>query len=611
MLRVCVAICCGLFLGQNIFAAGISQWGEPYKILRDVVVPMRDGAWLHGHVALPDASETRRPVVFVRSPYHLDEESADEAGVYKALLSAGYALVFLNERGRYLSGGTYTTLPRPREDGWDAIEWIIKQPWADSAVGSFGCSSSAENQMTLGVAGHPAHRAMIVSSPAVAIARAGDLLEQGQVFRGGVFMFNWVSWFYGAGHSQWPRPASFANWQDLSRNLSHFDLKTNSELPADWPARARGFPQVDAMKRLNGPVTEIETWMSRPIMDSAWGPPLVSDQDDLQVPTLWLAAWFDYAPHMDINLFESMRRKAEARGQQSHRFVMAPGMHCEFSGTPATQKVGDRTFRNASLNYVAMYVDWFDAHMKTVTAARARVAAMPALQTYSLGANRWYGSDQWPPKSVASKTYHLAGKGILSDAAPQQAAVDKIAIDPLNPVPSTGGVGNPGDLGSAYKLGALRQDSILKRSDVMAYFTDAMSQDTRFVGNVKITLHVAAATPDADVFVKLVEQDKRGVVINFADTVQRLSYRKGYHHRVPMKPGEAEEVTLPTPSVDITLKKGHRLGIIIAGSDWPQYTLNANTGEHSETTDKYQKSELQIHYGPAQLSRLEMPMYQP
>ena len=45
-------------------------------------------------------------------------------------VSRGYALVVQNERGRFFSEGEWDILGTPITDGYDAFEWMSKQPGA-------------------------------------------------------------------------------------------------------------------------------------------------------------------------------------------------------------------------------------------------------------------------------------------------------------------------------------------------------------------------------------------------------------------------------------------------------------------------------------------------
>ncbi len=113
------------------------------------------------------------------------------------LLENGYAVVHSNERGRYWSGGEYEYLANAGADGYDTIDWISKQPWSNGKVGTYGCSSTAENQLKLNTAAHPAHAAAIALGPGAGIGKIGPYSEQGNTFRGGALQLLFASWYRG------------------------------------------------------------------------------------------------------------------------------------------------------------------------------------------------------------------------------------------------------------------------------------------------------------------------------------------------------------------------------------------------------------------------------
>ena len=72
-------------------------------------------------------------------------------------------------------------------------------------MGTFGCSSSGENQLKLGAANHPAHKAMIAQSAGVGVAEAGPFHEQGNFWRGGVWQQGWFDYFFEEMQTYWPQ----------------------------------------------------------------------------------------------------------------------------------------------------------------------------------------------------------------------------------------------------------------------------------------------------------------------------------------------------------------------------------------------------------------------
>ena len=69
-------------------------------------------------------------------------------------------------------------------------------PQGQVMTATYGCSSSAENQLKLASLGHPAHKAMIAYSAGVGVAEAGPFREQGNFWRGGVWQQGWANYFF-------------------------------------------------------------------------------------------------------------------------------------------------------------------------------------------------------------------------------------------------------------------------------------------------------------------------------------------------------------------------------------------------------------------------------
>jgi putative CocE/NonD family hydrolase len=595
--------------------SALDRLAREFRLERHVTMAMRDGVRLYGHALFPLGDVSPRGTVLIRSPYELavDEASEREAAI-RTFLRRGHVVVLQNERGRYFSEGRYRTMIGAKEDGKDTLDWIIAQPWSNGRVATYGCSSSAENQLKLATINHPAHVAAVLLSPAVAIDRVGDIVEHGQVWRGGAFQQDWIPWFHDYGHLQWPQVFLAQDPLELKRYVESFELRTTSKIPGDWPARARGFPQVDAMVRLGGPLTEFEGWLRRPINDPAWSENLVSDDDDIDVPSLWMTSWFDYAPHLAIELFEVMRSRRAAEGRASQKLIVAPGLHCSFETERHRASIGDQIVRNATLDYLRIAADWIDAYITNDAQRRSAVEAWPAVQSHTLGAHRWNSYSRWPPEKAAPRRLHFASRaghraggrtGALLLAPTSTIDNWTIESDPLNPVPTRGGGGYPRDLGDNHPLGSVDQASVEKRSDVLVFTTPKLEQDWHLVGRVRLQLSLSVDAPDADVTAKLVRVNRRGRSFNIADTVLRLRYRGGFEAPALLVPGERVRVTLPMMAVDTLLRRDERLGIQIAASNWPKFSINSQDGNVPETSPSSRKARLTIATGGDNLSWVE------
>jgi len=98
-------------------------------------VPMRDGILLATDVYGAGGGQ-RKPVLLSRTPY----DKAGSSKIAAEYARHGYVVVIQDCRGRYASGGSYTPYNEDRQDGFDTIEWINRQPWSNGRVGMFGGS---------------------------------------------------------------------------------------------------------------------------------------------------------------------------------------------------------------------------------------------------------------------------------------------------------------------------------------------------------------------------------------------------------------------------------------------------------------------------------------
>ena len=100
-----------------------------------VNVPVRDGVLLATDIYGADPRQPK-PVLLTRTPY----DKSGAAKIAAEYARHGYAVVVQDCRGRYASGGAYTPYNEDRQDSFDTIAWINRQPWSNGRVGMFGGS---------------------------------------------------------------------------------------------------------------------------------------------------------------------------------------------------------------------------------------------------------------------------------------------------------------------------------------------------------------------------------------------------------------------------------------------------------------------------------------
>lgn len=569
----------------------------------DLQAAMRDGVRLRTSVWLPKA-EGQFPVVLIRTPYETEMRP-----FWEKLLGAGYAVVQQHERGRYLSEGEMRMLGRADEDGWDTFDWITKQSWSNGAIATYGCSSSAENQLKLASLAHPAHKAIVVGSSGVGIAEAGPHREGGNFWRGGVWQMGWADYFFGAMALDWPQLPAGLSDAERTQQTAAFKFPEREGIKTETFNTARmHLPMIDLAKAAGAPDTEIEEYLQRGPAHSAWAEDRVTNADTIKIPGLWAEAAYDISAPSGAAFFEKTRAENPA-GTQS--IVITNGPHCGF-GRPLTQ-IGDRPLGNATVDWDAKALAWLDRWLKGNTSAPAQ----PVVEAYMAGANRWATFDSVPTGgdqngrvfflSSGGKANTLAGDGVLRFTPPTQAGADSFTYDPANPVISRGG--QISGMGTDQDDGSFDQREIEMRPDVLVYTSPPLDADLPVFGFVTTQLVVASDAPDTDFTVKLVDVAPDGTAWNISDTIQRMRYRNGEDKPEFMKAGESYAIRPPPMLVANVFRQGHRVRLEVSSSNFPTYARNLNTANDPYTSTEIRIANNQVLHGPTgKVSLITLPV---
>jgi hypothetical protein len=589
-----------LLLAQQAPATAVQlrSLEEVAVIQRKVMVPMRDGVRLATDVYYPKAGSGKYPVIFVRTPYNFnwwDVRNGQPRDV-SAILTAvrrGYAYVVQNERGRFFSEGEWDILGAPVTDGYDAIDWISRQPWSSAKVGLVGCSSTAEWQMAVASMGHPALVAMIPQGYGAGVGRVGKWYEQGNWYRGGAIQMLFIAWLYGNQNNDRPMFAKDMGSADLERMARFYDLDP-AEPPVDWSKALAHLPVQDILRNVNGPRGVFADSMAVPTGgrmvqrtpdDPAWyRGGLYHDNLPLNVPALWFMSWYDVSVGPNLALFNHARANATTQAARDAQYaVVAPVTHCAYTRATAETVVGERSVGDARYDYDALTYRWFDHWLKGEQ--NGLLDTMPRVRYYTMGANRWQASSAWPPAGAKQLTWYLSsagqanslfGDGRLETAAPAKDRPDRFVYDPMNPVPSYGG--NVCCTGNAIQAGAFDQRKMESRQDILVYTTDPFPDGLEVSGPVEVTLYVSSDAKDTDVTVKLLDVDPDGRAYNLDESIQRLRYREGYDRKVLMEPGTVYKVEVGPLTTSNWFAPGHRLRIEVSSSNFPRFDRNLNTG---------------------------------
>jgi hypothetical protein len=117
-----------------------------------------------------------------------------------------------------------------------------------------------------------------------------------------------------------------------------------------------------------------------------------------------------------------------------------------------------------------------------------------------------------------------------------------------------------------------------RRDDVLLYTTAVLSEDLTVAGSSRLRLYVRCDRADADFTVRLCDVFPDGRSIILTDAVQRARFREGTDREVFMRPGEVHAIEIRLQELAHTFRVGHRLRVVIGGSDYPRFDVNLNNG---------------------------------
>ncbi|MFT8243024.1 CocE/NonD family hydrolase [Roseomonas sp. BN140053] len=567
------------------------------------VVACRDGVRLATDVYLPEGTGPW-PVILERTPYGKREASRSERTaadpkpapretVAATFVQAGYAVVYQDCRGRYGSEGEFVKYLADGEDGYDCCAWIVAQPWCNGLIGTMGLSYAAHTQASLGCLNPPGLAAQVLDSGGFSDSWNGGIR------RGGAFELKQASWAFNQGRlapetRADPVRAAAMDAEDLREWFTRFPWKRGH-------SPVRHAPDYEDYL--------FEQW-ERGSFDAYWqrlGIYAKGWYDRYaDVPAVHMSSWYDPYPRTATENFTGLR--AAGRGRQS--LILGPWTHGNRSVTAFGEvEFGpDATVDSWAGDWRAFRLRFFDHWLRGIGNG---VEADPAVRVFVMGGGsgrrnaagklehggRWRSGADWPLPGTRFTAFHLHNDGALREAAPGAGAAPlSWDSDPSHPVPTIGGAitsmepvtaGGPMDQRERPEIFGCRAPflPLASRADVLVFQGEPLTRDLEVIGPVVAHLWVATDGPDTDITAKLVDvyppsaDYPQGFAMNLCEGILRCRYRDDPANPSPMQPGVPARVTVELFPTANLFRAGHRIRLDIAGSEFPHYDLNPQTGE--------------------------------
>ena len=235
----------------------------------------------------------------------------------------------------------------------------------------------------------------------------------------------------------------------------------------------------------------------------------------------------------------------------------------------------------------------------------------------------WRDAQEWPLADARESRYYFPADGRLRVDKPEDGpTATTYTHDPEHPVPTLGG-----SVSSRVKDGAFDQREradfagsrppylpLKSRKDVVVFQTDPLAADVTVVGPIEVRLFVSSTAVDTDFTAKLVDvyppsaDFPSGFDMNVTDALVRASYRGDRHERGLITPGEIYEVVIRPFATANRFKKGHRIRIDIASSNFPRFDVNPGTGEPLGRTRRTIRAQNTIYHDGSHASHVVLPV---
>ena len=607
------------FGGAERAAAAAGQDGASGVTCRIEQASMRDGVRLATEVYLPPGAGPF-PVILERTPYNRRSPGSGsdcDAAVGRYFAERGYALLNQDTRGRYRSEGEFDAMRQEAHDGYDAVEWAAARPWSNGRVGMIGGSYVGLTQWQ--AAGEaPPHLA------AIAPHYSSSDYHKGWTYQGGAFDL----WFAQSWTAQTLAPDTLQRRLEADgvpraqalEEVADFVAEGREKLLDDWLWQ---LPLKDfAAFRRNGNIAPYyDEWLARPDYDDYWAAlDVESKYPRITVPALVTGGWYDIFQEGTIRNFLGMREEGGSEAARTGtRLVMRALCHA----CPADTTAGDIDFGpDNTLDLNAVWARWFDYWLKGIDNG---VADDPAVRLFVMvppdegtaGGGFWIEADTFPLPDVVETRFYLqsggranssAGDGALSTAGPA-GPVDTYLYDPREPVPTVGG--NMCCRNDLLASGAFDQRAVERRGDVLVYTSEPLAEDLTVIGPVQVELWAASSARDTDFTAKLVDVHLDGYAHNVSEGIVRARFRNSDYRESWLTPGAVHDYTIDLGYTATVFRRGHRIRLEIASSNFPHFDRNLNTatvfGEGAEPQTATQRvlhddlhpSHLVLHVAPA------------
>lgn len=542
---------------------------------------MRDGVRLATDIYLPDGPGPW-PVIIERTPYNRRGVSNSEVSIKNTnpktreeiaiwFRDRGYAVVMQDVRGRNGSEGQFTKYVNEADDGYDTFSWIVEQQWCDGRILTMGLSYGGHTQLAAACAGSPGLAAMCIDTGGLYDLKAHSIRY------GGAFELKQLTWAY-------------KHAKLHAQNIG--DEKAVAALEATDISSAMF---NDAWEKGNSPLNVVPTYehslfqlWEDDLVDADYKGPATCARRWIKnipdIPICLIGSWNDPYANSMLDLHKALRQHIT----KPLRLIMGPWLH----GKRSQPYAGEADFGPECTLDALMQMDFLELRHRWFQFALGKDSdplhdnnyfyEMGPAPLENSQPHRWTLGGSWRTKRPDAKSspeltkFQMMGNTLAPlPPSDHSSEAHQLRIDPSKPFPTIGGAitsGEPVMRGGMFLLdGKHAEPSIFRRDDFLLFQSAPLLEDVSIIGSPALCFMPLQSHQGFDISVTLLQtitgpDNQLHKCANVTDGILRLSK------------DAAGMQTVQLMATSFCFAKGNRIGVLIAGANFPRFDLNPGYG---------------------------------
>ena len=540
----------------------------PARTRPNVRIPMRDGVELSCDLFLPESDEPA-PVVVKYYPYRKDDMLRALAVPRADYFAAhGYVTALLDVRGTGASGGVCDRMLRRQEweDGYDAVEWLAAQPWCDGSAAMTGVSYGGYSAL-LTAAQAPPHLKAIAPI------------------------------YAGWDHYENSHPGGM--WQTSIWSGAYNAMMTALSVAPPAPDPEGAWLEIWE-EHLEGARPWLDAWLSNQVDGPVWREGSVRyGLGNIRCPVFVIGGWHD------IFVSDPFRIYAGLDPAVPKKLMMGPYMHI----APNIGLPGPR------IDHLHEIVRWFDHHLKGEDTG---IADEPPISVWvrsfdepaarrEAAAGCWRSEGEWPPARAEARTLYLHPEGRLSEDAPRAGQEGGVSYE-CDPAVGFSTMGLMTGFGQEV---GLPLDQRRGASGSVVFTGPPLESDLEVSGFPEAVVFLSSTAEVTACAVKLVDIHPDGPWALVSRAVLNTAQRNSRTEPEPLEPGRPVGLAIELEPASYVFGEGHRIGLLIASSDFPLVWPLPNRAVNTIHMDPDHPSRITLSVVGRSSSGLPAPEYRP